>query len=139
MTATASEVGPSSSGNLSGHFGPWRSPPEMIGIFRRMFRRPGQDETILTKDETIFRFWRITRETAHGYQLHNDDGAPPATKLGHKIMRARSFILAFGFVLAGSSFAGSPDGSLPGVGTFQYSGSPLTITAPQPIVIATRF
>ncbi|WP_197433553.1 hypothetical protein [Bradyrhizobium sp. CCH5-F6] len=53
-------------------------------------------------------------------------------------MRALSFILAFGFVLAGSSFAGAPDGSLPGVGTFQYSGSPLTITAPQPIVLATR-
>lgn len=53
-------------------------------------------------------------------------------------MRALSFILAFGFVLAGSSFAGAPDGSLPGVGTFQYSGSPLTITTPQPIVLATR-
>lgn len=54
-------------------------------------------------------------------------------------MRALSFILAFGFVLAGSSFAGAPDGNLPGVGTFQYSGSPVTITAPQPIVLAARF
>ncbi|HEX9210594.1 MAG TPA: hypothetical protein VF901_08785 [Bradyrhizobium sp.] len=53
-------------------------------------------------------------------------------------MRALSFILAFGFVLAGSSFAGSPDGNLPGVGTFQYSGSPVT-TEPQPIVLAARF
>ena len=53
-------------------------------------------------------------------------------------MRTLSLILAFGFVLAGSSFAGVPDGSLPGVGTFQYSGSPLTITAPQPIVLAAR-
>lgn len=60
-------------------------------------------------------------------------------RFGDKTMRALSFILAFGFVLAGSSFAGAPDGSLPGVGTFQYSGSPLTITAPQPIVLATRF
>ncbi|MBR1128912.1 hypothetical protein [Bradyrhizobium iriomotense] len=49
-------------------------------------------------------------------------------------MRALSFILAFGFVLAGSSFAGMPDGNLPGIGTFQYSG-----TAPQPIVVAARF
>ncbi|WP_262049417.1 hypothetical protein [Bradyrhizobium sp. Bra78] len=56
-------------------------------------------------------------------------------------MRALSFILAFGFVLAGSSFAGTPDGSLPGIGTFQYSGSPVTVTvtAPQPIVVAARF
>lgn len=54
-------------------------------------------------------------------------------------MRALSFILAFGFVLAGSSLAGSPDGNLPGVGTFQYSGSPLMVTAAQPIMIAARF
>lgn len=53
-------------------------------------------------------------------------------------MHALSFILAFGFVLAGSSFAGTPDGSLPGVGTFQYSGSPPTTTAAQPIVLAAR-
>ncbi|MCK1712046.1 MULTISPECIES: hypothetical protein [unclassified Bradyrhizobium] len=53
-------------------------------------------------------------------------------------MRALSFILAFGFVLGGSSLAGSPDGNLPGVGTFQYSGSPVT-TAPQAIVVAARF
>ncbi|MDH6262529.1 hypothetical protein [Bradyrhizobium sp. BR13661] len=54
-------------------------------------------------------------------------------------MRALSFILAFGFVLVGSSFAGSPDGSLPGIGTFQYSGSPITTAAPQQIVLAARF
>lgn len=54
-------------------------------------------------------------------------------------MRAVSFILAFGFVLAGSSWAGSPDGNLPGVGTFQYSGSPVTGPAAQPIMIAARF
>ena len=54
-------------------------------------------------------------------------------------MRALSFILAFGFVLVGSSFAGAPDGNLPGVGTFQYSGTPVTTTAPQPIVVAARF
>lgn len=54
-------------------------------------------------------------------------------------MRALSFILAFGFVLAGSSFAGAPDGNLPGIGTFQYSGSSVTATAPQPILVAARF
>ena len=54
-------------------------------------------------------------------------------------MRTLSFILAFAFVLAGSSFAGTPDGNLPGVGTFQYSGSPVTTSAPQPIMVAARF
>jgi hypothetical protein len=64
---------------------------------------------------------------------------PPATEFGDKTMRALSFILAFGFVIVGSSFAGAPDGNLPGVGTFQYSGSPITTASSQPIVVATRF
>ncbi|MGT2500286.1 hypothetical protein ACVOMS_04525 [Bradyrhizobium guangxiense] len=54
-------------------------------------------------------------------------------------MRALSFILAFGFVIVGSSFAGAPDGNLPGIGTFQYSGSPITTAASQPIVVAAHF
>jgi hypothetical protein len=54
-------------------------------------------------------------------------------------MRTLSLILAFGFVLAGSSFAGSPDGNVPGIGTFQYSGSPIMTPAPQSIVVAARF
>jgi hypothetical protein len=90
-------------------------------------------------NETIFGFWRITGETADGYQADNNDGAPPATQFGERSMRALSFILAFGFVLAGSSFAGAPDGNLPGIGTFQYSGSAVTSTTPQPIVVAARF
>jgi hypothetical protein len=84
-------------------------------------------------------FGRITGETTDGYQLHNDDGTPPATQFRDKSMRTLSFILAFGFVLAGSSFAGAPDGNLPGIGTFQYSGSPITTPGPQPIVLAARF
>ena len=54
-------------------------------------------------------------------------------------MRTLSLILAFGFVLAGSSFAGSPDGNVPGIGTFQYSGTPITTATTQPIVVAARF
>jgi hypothetical protein len=88
------------------------------------------------RDETIFRFWRITRETAHGYQLRDDDGATAGPGNSEKTMRA--LMLAFAFVLVGSSFAGAPDGNLPGVGTFQYSGSPVTTTVLQPIVVAAR-
>jgi hypothetical protein len=44
-------------------------------------------------------------------------------------MRTISFILAFAFILAGPSMAGSPDGSLPGVGTFSYNSAP-AVTAP---------
>jgi hypothetical protein len=52
-------------------------------------------------------------------------------------MRTLSFILAFAFVLAGPSVAGSSDTGLPGIGTFAYNGSP-SVTAPQAIVIAAR-
>lgn len=45
-------------------------------------------------------------------------------------MRAFSFVLAVGFVLAGASLAGDVDGGLPGVGTFAYSGPPVSASAP---------
>jgi hypothetical protein len=45
-------------------------------------------------------------------------------------MRTISFILAFAFVLAGPSMAGSSDNGLPGVGTFSYNGSPISTSAP---------
>ena len=51
-------------------------------------------------------------------------------------MRTLSFILAFAFVLAGPSMAGSPD-NLPGIGTFAYNG-PLIAPAPHSIVVAAR-
>lgn len=44
-------------------------------------------------------------------------------------MRALSFILAFAFLLAGPSIAGSADSGLPGIGTFAYSGFPIVASA----------
>jgi hypothetical protein len=44
-------------------------------------------------------------------------------------MRTISFILAFAFILAGPSMAGSSDGSLPGIGTFSYGASQTVIAA----------
>ena len=51
-------------------------------------------------------------------------------------MRTLSFILAFAFILAGPSIAGSSDNGLPGIGTFSYNGAPVAIAAPQSIVVA---
>jgi len=51
-------------------------------------------------------------------------------------MRTISFILAFAFILAGPSMAGSSENGLPGIGTFAYSGSPVTVSAPQPMLVA---
>ena len=62
--------------------------------------------------------------------------AGPTT--GDSQMRTFSFILAFAFVLAGPSMAGSAEQSLPGVGTFAYHGSPVATAAPQPMVVAAK-
>ena len=45
-------------------------------------------------------------------------------------MRTISFILAFAFILAGPSMAGSSDQGIPGIGTFSYNGSPVTVPVP---------
>jgi hypothetical protein len=53
-------------------------------------------------------------------------------------MPTSSLILAFAFVLAGPSMAGSSAGNLPGAGTFAYSGSPIATATAQAIIVATR-
>jgi hypothetical protein len=49
---------------------------------------------------------------------------------GDSQMRTISLVVAFVFVLAGSTMAGTLDGALPGIGTFSYSGSPVVSVAP---------
>jgi hypothetical protein len=51
-------------------------------------------------------------------------------------MRLLKLILVCAFVLAGSSTAGSVESGLPGIGTFAYSGPPITAVAP--LVVATN-
>ncbi|UPJ53755.1 hypothetical protein IVB30_22060 [Bradyrhizobium sp. 200] len=53
-------------------------------------------------------------------------------------MRTISFILAFAFILAGPSMAGSSDQDLPGVGTFAYNGAPIATQASQPMLVAAK-
>jgi hypothetical protein len=53
-------------------------------------------------------------------------------------MRTISFILAFAFILAGPSMAGSRDGNLPGIGTFAYNGSSVTDAAARIVVAYAR-
>jgi hypothetical protein len=103
-----------------------------------LFRRASSDETILPADETISSFSRRHPETPFGYQSGNETARQRRqAETGDNQMRTLSFILAFAFVLAGPSVAGSSDTGLPGIGTFAYSGSP-AVTAPQAIVVAAR-
>jgi hypothetical protein len=111
----------------------------MTGLSGELCRRLWPDETILTEMKPFCAFGASRAKPPMVISFTTNDGASPATEFGDKTMRALSFILAFAFVVAGSSFAGSPDGNLPGIGTFQYSGSPVTITPAQPIVVAARF
>jgi hypothetical protein len=53
-------------------------------------------------------------------------------------MRTFSVILAFAFLLAGPSMAGSSESSLPGIGTFAYAGSPIMADAPHLTFVASR-
>lgn len=52
-------------------------------------------------------------------------------------MRPLSFVLAFAFFIAGPLIQHVPDGTLPGAGTFNYTGTPLAANAPQVIASAT--
>ena len=62
----------------------------------------------------------------------------PAPDTGDSQMRTLSFILAFAFILAGPSIAGSSDNGLPGIGTFAYNGSPVAGPDSQAMVVAAR-
>jgi hypothetical protein len=62
--------------------------------------------------------------------------ASAGSRTGDSQMRTLSLILAFAFVLAGPSVAGSLDGGVPGIGTFAYGGSPFPVSAP--MVVAAR-
>ncbi len=64
------------------------------------------------------------------------NGGDAGTETGDSHMRTFSFILAFAFILAGPSIAGSSDNGLPGIGTFSYNGASVATSAPQPIVVA---
>ncbi len=49
-------------------------------------------------------------------------------------MRTFSFILAFAFIVAGPSLAGSSEGNLPGAGAFSYGPSAAAASAPAVMV-----
>jgi hypothetical protein len=111
---------------------------EMIEFFSVLFRPASADDTILLCDETIFRFWRRTPETADDYQAGKQRRTASAGTPGDSQMRTISVILAFAFVLAGPSLSGSTDNNLPGIGTFAYNGSPIATSTPHSILVAAR-
>jgi hypothetical protein len=96
------------------------------------------DETILRCDETVFRFGAELRKQRMVIRGATKRRTAPKAKSGDSQMRTLSFMLAFAFVLAGSSLSGSSDVGLPGIGAFAYNGSPIVTSAPEAIVVAAR-
>ncbi|QHO76449.1 hypothetical protein ACH79_31360 [Bradyrhizobium sp. CCBAU 051011] len=87
----------------------------------------------------FFVFGAEVRKRPAAIQIGNETAAASGHRQPETVqMRNLSFILAFAFVLAGPSMAGSSDQALPGVGTFAYSGSPVATTADQQMVLAAK-
>lgn len=106
-----------------------KSPTEIIQFFGKIVSSACSDETILLNDETIFLFRADIRKQPSVIS-YPSNGARRLDLNRRRPMRTISFILGFAFILAGPSIAGSSDGSLPGIGTFSYHGSPATPSAP---------
>jgi hypothetical protein len=104
--------------------------------FRRLFRPRPSDETILRGDETISRFGADIRKQRMVISPATERRAVPTAKPGDDQMQTLSFILAF--MLICPALAGNADSGRPGIGTFAYGGSPIAVSASQPIVVATR-
>jgi hypothetical protein len=115
-------------------------PSQGIGIIRlvfQLFRRRRYDETILCATKPFFAFGAELRKPRMVIKRPTNDGAKRQQgQTGDSQMRTISFILAFAFVVAGSSMAGSAETGLPGIGTFSYNGSPVTTAAP--MIMAAR-
>jgi hypothetical protein len=103
-----------------------------------VFRPVAAHETNLLSDETISRFRADIRKHRMVITRATKRRAAPVPALGDSQMRNLSFLLAFAFLLAGASMAGSTDSGLPGIGTFAYSGSPVAASAQQSLVVAAR-
>jgi hypothetical protein len=108
----------------------------MIENFLQLFRRPRRDETILTKMKPFSTFGANGTKPAMVIKPPTITGDCGQIHPRRSSMHMLSLILAFGFLLAGSSLVGSADSGMPGVGTFAYSGSPIAGKASQPIMLA---
>jgi hypothetical protein len=110
----------------------------IIDVFRELFRRAGATKQF---PRGMKPFCALAQTSGNSPWLTTADengGRRRRPKTGDGQMRTLSFMLALAFVVAGGSIAGSSGTSLPGVGTFAYSGSPVAASAPEAIFVAAR-
>jgi hypothetical protein len=103
-----------------------------------LFRPPEVTKQFSCATKPLFAFQADVRKQRLVINLSTKRRATPTANPGDSQMRTLSFILAFAFVLAGPSLAGSSDNGLPGIGTFAYNGSPVVASAPQAMLVAAR-
>jgi hypothetical protein len=111
---------------------------EIIEFFARLFRRPSTTKQISGATKPFPAFGADIRKQRMVINSATKRRAASALETGDSQMRTLSFLLAFGFVLAGPSMAGSSDGGVPGIGTFAYNGSSIATSAPEAIIVAAR-
>jgi hypothetical protein len=111
---------------------------EIIELFERLFRPAAATKQFSCPTKPFSAFRADIRKRRMVIDPTTKTAGSAGSKTGDSQMRTLSFILAFAFVLAGPSIAGSLEGSLPGIGTFAYNGSRIVTSAPQAIVVAAR-
>jgi hypothetical protein len=104
----------------------------------KLFRPSAATKQFSCATKPFFAFHADIRKHRLVINLPTKRRATPTAETGDSQMRTLSFILAFAFVLAGPSMAGSSDGAVPGIGTFAYNGSPTATSAPQAMVVAAQ-
>jgi hypothetical protein len=107
-------------------------------FYGRCFVRPPAGKQISARRNHFSLLAQNSRNAAWLSSPQQERRAAPGAATGDGQMRILSFVLTFAFVLAGPSMAGLSDDTLPGVGTFAYSGSPIVTSAPQRIMVAVR-
>jgi hypothetical protein len=96
-----------------------------LNFLIRLFLHDIPTKQFSSATKPFFRFGADTRKQRLAINLATRRRTAPRPESGDSQMRTVSFILAFAFILAGPSMAGSSDRSLPGAGTFSYNSAPL--------------
>jgi hypothetical protein len=110
----------------------------IIELFRELFRRARATKQISRGMKPFCALAQTSGNSPWLTTVNENGGRRRRPKPETVNMRILSFILALAFVVAGPSIAGSSDTSLPGIGTFAYSGSPVAASARETIVVAAR-
>jgi hypothetical protein len=109
---------------------------KMLGFLVELFRRRAMTKQFRHATKPFPRLAHTSGNSAW-LSVCQRNGAERCRPTGDNLMRTLSFILAFAFILAGPSLAGSSDSAaLPGIGTFSYNGSPVATDAA--IAVAAR-